>query len=115
MRKGDAAHFIDMAALRTVVFGHAPSPPQLPWWNAFPRPQSSCGAAGHLYAVLRYVERNPLRANLCERAEDWKFGSAWRMAYGDEESRLIVSDWPLPIRLFVSDEEWQAHVGNVKT
>ena len=37
------------------------------------------------------------------------------MAYGDEKSRLIVSDWPLPIRLFVSDEEWKAHVGNVKT
>jgi len=28
----------------------------------------------HLLAVLRYVERNPLRANLCERAEDWTFG-----------------------------------------
>ena len=37
------------------------------------------------------------------------------MAYGDEESRLIVSDWPLPIRLFVSDEEWKPHVGNVMT
>lgn len=49
-----------------------------------------------LYAVLRYVERNPLRANLCERAEDWRFGSAWRMAHGDDSSRSILSDWPLP-------------------
>ncbi len=29
----------------------------------------------HLLAVLRYTERNALRANLCERAEDWKYGS----------------------------------------
>lgn len=31
----------------------------------------------HLLTVLRYVERNPLRANLCERAEDWRWGTAW--------------------------------------
>ena len=28
----------------------------------------------HLLTVLRYVERNPLRANLVERAEDWATG-----------------------------------------
>ena len=28
----------------------------------------------HLYAVLRYVERNPVRANLIERAEAWRWG-----------------------------------------
>lgn len=50
----------------------------------------------HLYAVLRYVERNPLRANLCERAEDWKFGSAWRMVHGDDSARSILRPWPLP-------------------
>ena len=45
----------------------------------------------HLLAVLRYVERNPLRALLCEHAEDWKYGSAWRTANGDAESRLVLS------------------------
>ena len=30
----------------------------------------------HLFAVLRYVERNPVRAKLCARAEDWEFSSA---------------------------------------
>jgi putative transposase len=29
----------------------------------------------HLLAVLRYVERNPLRAGLVERAEDWAWSS----------------------------------------
>src|SRR5271157_1811562 len=31
-----------------------------------------------LYAVLRYVERNPLRANLVERAQDWRWSSLGR-------------------------------------
>ncbi len=29
----------------------------------------------HLVTVLRYVERNPLRANLVARAEDWRWSS----------------------------------------
>jgi putative transposase len=34
----------------------------------------------HLRTVLRYVERNPLRAELVTRAEDWRWSSlaAWR-------------------------------------
>ena len=40
-----------------------------------------------LDAVLHYAERNPVRAELCERTEDWKFGSAWRMERGDAQSR----------------------------
>ena len=31
----------------------------------------------HLLTVLRYVERNPVRAGLAERAELWRWGSAW--------------------------------------
>jgi hypothetical protein len=30
----------------------------------------------HLLTVLRYIERNPLRAGLVDRAEDWKWPSA---------------------------------------
>jgi putative transposase len=29
----------------------------------------------HLLAVIRYVEHNPLRANMVTKAEDWKFSS----------------------------------------
>jgi putative transposase len=40
-----------------------------------------CQADCHLLTVMRYVERNALRANLVERAEDWRWGSlAWRRA-----------------------------------
>ncbi len=30
----------------------------------------------HLFAVLRYVERNPLRAGLAEQVQDWRWSSA---------------------------------------
>lgn len=47
----------------------------------------------HLLAVLRYVERNALSANLVERAEDWKYGSLWRALNSEDES--VLSDWPI--------------------
>jgi putative transposase len=41
-----------------------------------------CQTDHHLLTVMRYVERNALRANLVERAEDWRWGSlAWRSAH----------------------------------
>ena len=43
-----------------------------------------------LDAVLRSVERNPVRAELCERAEDGKFGSARRMANGEGRCTIAV-------------------------
>ncbi len=33
---------------------------------------------GHLAAVVRYIEDNPVKAGLVERAEDWPWGSARR-------------------------------------
>ena len=50
----------------------------------------------HLLTVLRYVERNALRASLCERAEDWKYGSLWRRLHGDKEAQQILHKWPVP-------------------
>lgn len=47
----------------------------------------------HLLSVLRYVERNALRANLVQRAERWRWGSLhWRIA---SQSPLMLADWPL--------------------
>lgn len=49
----------------------------------------------HLYTVLRYVERNPVRAGLVERAEDWRWGSAWRRHRGNANERSLLAEWPL--------------------
>jgi REP element-mobilizing transposase RayT len=32
-------------------------------------------ADGHLLAVVRYIVRNPLRAGMCERLEEWRWSS----------------------------------------
>lgn len=50
----------------------------------------------HFLVVCRYVERNPLRANLVERAEDWPFGSLWRWARRPERPPNLLSIWPIP-------------------
>jgi putative transposase len=50
----------------------------------------------HLVTVCRYVERNPLRAGLVRRAEDWRWGSLWRRERGSAEERTLLADWPLP-------------------
>jgi putative transposase len=50
----------------------------------------------HLLQVMRYVERNALRANLVDRAEDWQWGSlAWRSS-GYPAAFLALPPVPLP-------------------
>lgn len=50
----------------------------------------------HFYTVLRYVERNALRAKLVKRAEDWRWGSLWTRVHGDQTARGLLSPWPVP-------------------
>ena len=46
----------------------------------------------HLYTVLRYVERNPVRAKLVERAEEWPWSSLWAR---ERSVDRILSAWPI--------------------
>jgi putative transposase len=48
----------------------------------------------HFYRVVRYVERNALRAGLVRRAEDWKWGSLQQRAHAGRG--LLLAEWPLP-------------------
>ena len=50
----------------------------------------------HLLTVCRYVERNPLRAGLVRRAEDWRWGSLGLRARGGAEALALLADWPMP-------------------
>ena len=45
----------------------------------------------HLLAVCRYVERNALRAKLCDRAEHWPWASPWKRA--NEPGTPWLTDW----------------------
>jgi putative transposase len=48
----------------------------------------------HYWAICRYVERNALRANLCTRAEQWKWSSGWTSSEGS--CPVALSSWPVP-------------------
>ena len=60
-------------------------------FKAFPIQQDQ-----HLLTVLRYVERNPLRAGLAARAEDWNWSGLWPGAEGpllDPDPAPRGADW----------------------
>jgi putative transposase len=59
----------------------------------------------HLLAVLRYIERNPLRAGLVERAEDWRWSSLHRRTYGTPDDRALLAESPVPLGRL-----WRQHV-----
>jgi putative transposase len=58
----------------------------------------------HLLAVLRYVERNPVRAGITEWAEDYRWGSLYRRTHELPDS-LLLSDPPVPL-----GRAWTQHV-----
>jgi putative transposase len=61
----------------------------------------------HLWMAMRYVERNPIRANFVGRAEDWAWRSA-RMRHQPTENRRWLTSpvaQPLP-------SEWSSWVNN---
>lgn len=47
----------------------------------------------HFYTVCRYVERNPLRAGLVTKAEDWPWSSTWQCA--NARHLVPLDDWPI--------------------
>jgi len=64
----------------------------------------------HLYTVLRYVERNALRANLVKRAEQWQWSSLWARCCGDAALRSLLCRWPVS-----EPSEWLRHVNEPQT
>lgn len=62
----------------------------------------------HYLAVLRYVERNPLRANIVERSQDWEWSSLKPTVRSCPEG--LLSDGPL-----VKPSQWTRLVNGVQT
>jgi putative transposase len=76
-------------------------------WHAF----HSTTGSGHLYQgryksfpvqteqyflqVCRYVESNPLRSHLVERAEDWQWSSLWTRCNEKERRSELLQPWPV--------------------
>lgn len=51
----------------------------------------------HLLTVLRYVERNPVRAGLCSCSEHWPWSSASDRVGRARADRPILADSPAPL------------------
>ena len=65
----------------------------------------------HLLTVLRYVERNPLRAKRVERAENWRWSSLGLRRRADAPHWLLPTDrWPVHRR-----EDWLTWVNRPQT
>ena len=59
----------------------------------------------HLYAAVRYVERNPVRANLVSKAEDYPWSSA--LAHVHREWHPLLTPCPLIENI----RDWSAYLG----
>ena len=55
----------------------------------------------HLLTVMRYVERNALRANLAARAEKWRWSSLWHREHRGSKLGSILHAWPI-----TEPEDW---------
>ena len=64
----------------------------------------------HLYTVLRYVERNPVRAGLVKCAQEWRWSSLWRYDSGNEAERRLLCAWPIR-----RSGDWVARVNRAET
>ena len=49
----------------------------------------------HRLIVLRYAERNALRAGLVEHAEDWRWSSLYRRLHAEIVPHVVLSEWPI--------------------
>jgi len=49
----------------------------------------------YFYQLVRYVERNALRAGLVQRAEAWRWSSLWRRTSGTPEEKQLLGTWPV--------------------
>lgn len=50
----------------------------------------------YLLTLIKYVERNPVRAKMTNRCENWRWGSAWRRIRGTSAQQRLISDSPTP-------------------
>lgn len=62
----------------------------------------------HYFTLCRYVERNPLRANLVPRAELWRWSSLWHRVQQTQVPWLSAGPLALPAH-------WLAYVNGVET
>ncbi len=48
----------------------------------------------YYFTLIKYIERNPVRAKLVNKCEDWKWGSAWRRINGEQPKQRLLNELP---------------------
>ncbi|MEX0925019.1 MAG: transposase [Candidatus Paceibacterota bacterium] len=46
----------------------------------------------HLLTVIRYIERNPLRAGLVKKSERWRYSSLYRRLFGTPKQKKVITE-----------------------
>lgn len=63
----------------------------------------------HLLTVLKYIERNPVRAKLKQKPETWRWGSAYRRLNGTTKEKQLLAELPVDLprnyRAWISESE----------
>jgi putative transposase len=75
--------------------------------------QTNTNGSGHLYqgryksflvdsdeyllSVIKYVERNAVRAKLVSCCEEWRWGSAWRRVHGTVGQKRLLDELPIDL------------------
>jgi len=54
-----------------------------------------CQDDNHFLTLVRYVERNARKANLVQKAENWKWSSVWRREKGTNKQKKLLSSWTI--------------------
>ena len=61
--------------------------------------------------MLRYVERNPLRAGMVRRTEDWRWSSVWRRSQDQSDEWIVaIENWPVD-----APRDWVRRVNAAQT
>jgi len=72
----------------------------------------------HLLTVLKYIERNPVRAKLSRQVENWKWGSAHRRVRGSKKERALLAESPVPLprnyRTWVNEPEPSEDLADIR-
>jgi putative transposase len=65
----------------------------------------------HFLTVCRYVEQNPLRAGLVQRAEDWRWSSLRSsITRTTKQGDVVLTEWPVP-----KPADWVSFVNDALT
>jgi len=72
----------------------------------------------HMLAVLKYIERNPVRAKLSQAPEAWRWGSAHLRQSGLPKMKALLSESPVPLprnyRAWIRDQDKESDLENIR-